>query len=65
MLAVTSMPAADLQLKMSSATRNLSLALQQCDIKHNMAMRNKLVSAGGGVACLVISLQGCNCCHAS
>ena len=36
--------AADLQLKMGAATRNLSLALQQCDVKQNMAIRSKLVS---------------------
>jgi hypothetical protein len=36
------MSAADLQLKMGAATRHLSLALQQCDVKQNMAIRSKL-----------------------
>ena len=35
---------------MGSATRNLSLALQQCDIKHNMDARSKLVSERRGAA---------------
>ncbi len=43
-LALSPMFAADLQLRMGAATRNLSMALQQCDIKQNMAIRSKLVS---------------------
>lgn len=57
--------AADLQLKMGSATRNLSLALQQCDIKHNMDARSKLVSERLEAASCKVpwhpsTLQGCS-----
>lgn len=43
---------------MGAATRNLSLALQQCDVKQNMAVRSKLVSRFVMAQPPVQSIQG-------